>query len=537
MGDKNGQKKRGGAGNASKFATTQLSWYCKPCDWRNPPSANFCSHCGKAKQWVHDKNRAPADPQAAALKKATDTMRQEFRDFVKDYVKGQGKGRRGGGGGGKGGNGGKGGKDGGKDGGDVDAAKGKGEGGKAGGNGGNKGGGKDVDPIDATEPKPKPKITPGRDIFVPYEGKSCSLNDLHEMLRALAPRMGDDHIMVVGIREAIDAAHEKRYEQAEPEDAVKHLEAAIARKEGVLDKHFNQIAELRDKRDEIDKQIKEVSTRMHNEDQQLKSMRKQLENAKAMVGKKGVSYEPTQLDSSLGQTALKDWIKATAPELHGYYEDQGWKCTISERMANQFLDWKTHNAKLHRFQRHAQSRTKDEVQGDEVAAALAAIKAMEKLDHQYFPSDLEPLPQCFPILGATDKAIDTLLDSWCCPVNGGCVRPAKPKRTISGPYFRPKQGVDPECIECKPIADDLVEEARAILFQHDPEAKQFVQGIENDMGASTQSKLDVLCYMDVVMQHKDRVNELVSVQEYIEVRKRARVESEAAMGINSPRLR
>ena len=302
-----------------------------------------------------------------------------------------------------------------------------------------------------------------------------------------------------------------------------------------MDKHFNHVAELRDKRDDLDKQIKEVSTRMHNEDLQLTSMRKQLENAKASVGKKGASFEPTQLDSSSGQTVLKDWIKSTAPELHGYYEDQGWKCTISERMANQFLAWKTQNAKLHRFQRHAQSRTKDEVQGDEVTAVLAAIQAMGKLDHTYFPKDLDPLPQCFPVMGATERTIDALLESWCCPVNGGCAKPVR-KRTINGPYFKPAQGVDPECIACKPIADDKIEEAKGILFKHNPDAQCFVQSIEEDVEGSTQPKLDVLCYMEAVMQHKDRIGDLVSVQEYVEVRKRARVGEDAAMGVNSPRL-
>ena len=57
MGDNNGPKKGGGKGDVSKFAKTALSWFYKPCNWRNPVFAGFCSHCGKAKESVLDKNR------------------------------------------------------------------------------------------------------------------------------------------------------------------------------------------------------------------------------------------------------------------------------------------------------------------------------------------------------------------------------------------------------------------------------------------------------------------------------------------------
>ena len=88
MGGNGGPKKGGGKGDASKFAKTALSWFCKPCNWRNQAGAAYCCKCGKAKQWVQDRNRAPEDPQAAALKEKTDELRKEFNKALNELKSG-----------------------------------------------------------------------------------------------------------------------------------------------------------------------------------------------------------------------------------------------------------------------------------------------------------------------------------------------------------------------------------------------------------------------------------------------------------------
>ena len=79
---------RNGNGHGKGFARNVTKptppWVCKPCNWRNPHAANYCNKCGKAKQWVVDKDTQPAEPQAAALKKATEDMRKEFNKEVKE---------------------------------------------------------------------------------------------------------------------------------------------------------------------------------------------------------------------------------------------------------------------------------------------------------------------------------------------------------------------------------------------------------------------------------------------------------------------
>ena len=82
----------------------------------------------------------------------------------------------------------------------------------------------------------------------------------------------------------------------------------------------------------------------------------------------------------------------------------------------------------------------------------------------------------------------------------------------------------------------MAEEARKLLFEHDPTAQSFVQGIEKDMDqTSTNDKLDVLCYMSAVLELKEKIGELIPVKEYVDQRKRARVEEVEALGVNSPR--
>ena len=53
--------------------------------------------------------------------------------------------------------------------------------------------------------------------------------------------------------------------------------------------------------------------------------------------------------------------------------------------------------------------------------------------------------------------------------------------------------------------------------------------------SAARKKIDINNYLSAVFCHKDRVDELVPVAELIDQRKRARVEADVAMGINSPR--
>ena len=75
--------KGNGKGNTKNFTKSTTAWVCKPCDWRNPHAAKYCCKCGKAKQWVADKSQ-PADPQAAALQKATEDLRKEFNKEIRE---------------------------------------------------------------------------------------------------------------------------------------------------------------------------------------------------------------------------------------------------------------------------------------------------------------------------------------------------------------------------------------------------------------------------------------------------------------------
>ena len=75
------------------------------------------------------------------------------------------------------------------------------------------------------------------------------------------------------------------------------------------------------------------------------------------------------------------------------------------------------------------------------------------------------------------------------------------------------------------------------MFKHDPAAEEFILKIEGcTENASTRDKLDILCYMSAVLENKDKLEELVSVKDYVEKRKRARVEADETMGVNSPRM-
>ena len=137
--------------------------------------------------------------------------------------------------------------------------------------------------------------------------------------------------------------------------------------------------------------------------------------------------------------------------------------------------------------------------------------------------------------------MEAVLESWCqrkTAANGGCVRATRPRGLqVSGPYLLPKEGEDPVYLDCRPLEPDKAPEARDLLFKHDPTAEEFVQNIEGcTENASTRDRLDLLCYMSAVLENKDKLEELVSVKEYVEKRKRARVEADESMGVNSPRM-
>ena len=126
------------------------------------------------------------------------------------------------------------------------------------------------------------------------------------------------------------------------------------------------------------------------------------------------------------------------------------------------------------------------MQDHEVNAALAALQGLASLDNLYVPNDLEPIPQCIRVLGASAGIIGAVLNSWCCATNAVCVRPTKISRAISGPYFKPEKGGDPVFLACNPIADDKAEKARKIVFEHDPTAQTFVhRRVTNSMSYAT----------------------------------------------------
>ena len=85
-------KTNNGNDRTVNFAQKALSWICKPCNWRNSGSASFCNQCGKAKQWVRNKNAPTQGKKAADLNKRTADPKAEF-DKLKQYVKGKGKGK------------------------------------------------------------------------------------------------------------------------------------------------------------------------------------------------------------------------------------------------------------------------------------------------------------------------------------------------------------------------------------------------------------------------------------------------------------
>ena len=91
-------------------------------------------------------------------------------------------------------------------------------------------------------------------------------------------------------------------------------------------------------------------------------------------------------------------------------------------------------------------------------------------------------------------------------------------------------------MQYEPISEDKVDEAKNVLYTHDPSFMEFVQQVEGSVEHSFAEKMDMRQYMSAVLQHKERIDELVDVQEFMEQRKKARAEAAEAMGMNSPWL-
>ena len=171
---------KGGGGRSHKFASrTFQSWICGLCERRNPHDAAFCNRCGKSRRWV----QKTLDKNAQVVNRSTDELRKVFEEFKYEfYAKGLGKGKDGGG-------------------------KGKaGGGGTGGGKGGGGGAGRQTNTVaqsNAQSAKPKgdtpksdpkqaqPKVVPGKDVYVLFEGKEVNLDTLHDFLRTMA-KLGEE---------------------------------------------------------------------------------------------------------------------------------------------------------------------------------------------------------------------------------------------------------------------------------------------------------------------------------------------------------
>lgn len=230
------------------------------------------------------------------------------------------------------------------------------------------------------------------------------------------------------------------------------------------------------------------------------------------------------------------------PALCQFYECQGWKCTIAESDANEFLAWEAYVGSITRLKEHAVSTCKSEVQQDVVAKASKAVAGLAKMEMSYIPNTLDPLLQCISVLQQSDQLMGALLDEWCMGSGGGgpgggCVQPNTTNTIhISGAYLLPRAGEDKVYIECKRVGDDNMDEAKAFLFQYDPTAKDLEEDMETHGETRVREKLDVKCYMSALLQSKEEIERLMPVKEYLDQRKRARVEVEASMGVHSSRM-
>ena len=232
------------------------------------------------------------------------------------------------------------------------------------------------DTQDDTAPK---KPTPGRELFVEFDGKPVNLDQLWELLRTNKATLGEDNERTIAIREAITKAQTLREEKMDPDQRASYLYEVLQRKTAESEKAQDEVQKLTDAAAEANKKLAEASEAANRVATELARVQETYEAAvkkKAEAAAKKVQAtiiiddnssgtSPTEAQKTqpnvvnevyatfLQRQLFRDWFKETSPAEHGFCEKLEWcLAKFPKNDIDNFSLWETHYRRVQKAVDH-----------------------------------------------------------------------------------------------------------------------------------------------------------------------------------------
>ena len=289
------------------------------------------------------------------------------------------------------------------------------------------------------------KPLPGREVFVDFDGKSCSLDDLNAMLRPTVRSLGNDSNRAGEIREAIGRAHAKRQEQMDPQSRIEYLEKILGTKTKEAENNENEVLKCQDEIAALADKLEKLRARGAQVADDIGKVKNDILAASAEIGKDDAKPGFTAKRCDILQTPLfRLWLRHNQPEVYEFQEDTGWS-TISDKLLLRFKRYEVHCLRvrynLGRIAEMAPGPERDDLE----KKTLESADWMFDTD-EYFPDDLQgfkaglqegranPLQADNANLFASRKRDGDLV---------GDERQKKKRVNVSGPYLnQPTGGIE-----------------------------------------------------------------------------------------------
>ena len=205
------------------------------------------------------------------------------------------------------------------------------------------------------------KPTPGRELFVEFEGKSVNLDQLWELLRINKAIMDEDNPRTVAIREAIRQAQTLREEKMDPDQRASFVHEVLQKKTAESTKAQEEVQKLTEAVAEANKKLAEASeaaTRIAGELARVQAsydeaVAKEAEFIKAKKVRSAAEEKPEQQPVSntandvyaafVQKQLFRDWFQKTSPINYGFCAAMDWHLPrFPKEEIDKFSLWETH---------------------------------------------------------------------------------------------------------------------------------------------------------------------------------------------------
>ena len=187
------------------------------------------------------------------------------------------------------------------------------------------------------------KPVPGKELFVDFDGKPTSLDQLHDLLRSNLRNLGEANPRTIVLRQAIQEAQSLRQEQMEPGSRADYLDGVLKQKiaaattaatavdEAVayIDEEQRKLQKLRERSAQIDKEVAQLRADYDaavaaNAEMQKRSAMQPPAPPPDHGHSQAQTYANLRAQKTVAKPLFKRWLEVQSPEVFEFLQEMQW---------------------------------------------------------------------------------------------------------------------------------------------------------------------------------------------------------------------